>query len=423
MINYFLALNILFNSIDKSDLQIKLESISSLNALNMINAFDLLSFTWNPFFNNAAMDGYAFNIFKIKYNFNDINNKFFVIDVLKAGDLNNSYNFDGDYIIEIMTGSRLPANFNSVIKIEEFTLDYNNPFELILKRYLSLHENIRLRGEDFGFGEFIIKKGQIISCSDIMAASTFGISEIAVLKTIKVFLICTGSEIIDSFNVDIDKVGVKNSIAYYFISFFKNIGVDLVYLGISCDIKNFFKKKIYDILSCDEKHIIITTGAVSKGKADFIPSFLVELGANIFFHGVAIKPGKPILFAKYGFNYFFCLPGNPISSVIGLRFFIYPFFQYLNGFFLDKPLKAVLENDYFFNNKYDLFLKAFTYFYNSIFYVKIIKDQESFKIKSFVKSNSFVFLKMNDRVVKGDILNVYFHQPYNLIKDYDYYKY
>ena len=92
----------------------------------------------------------------------------------------------------------------------------------------------------------------------------------------------------------------------------------------------------------------------------------------------------------------------------------------MNGCFFDEPLKAVLDGDYLFERKCDLFLKSFTYFYNSKFYVKIVTDQQSFKVQSFSRSNSFAFLRMTDRAMKGDILNVYFYQPYNLVKYYDY---
>jgi molybdopterin molybdotransferase len=197
------------------------------------------------------------------------------------------------------------------------------------------------------------------------------------------------------------------------LSFFKRLAIDISYYGVSLDLKNDLKFKISNLIKKDEISLVITTGAVSKGKADIIPSILSELDIDIIFHGVSIKPGKPILFANYlNKHYFFCLPGNPISSIIGLRFFVYPFVRYVMGNVLESPLKAFLEEDYVSKRSVDLFLKSFLFFYKNSFYVRIMEDQQSFKVKSFVEANSFVFLRLCDSSKKGDVLNVYFYEPF-----------
>lgn len=414
MIDYYSALCFLFNSVEKSVFINRIESINLNKSLNRISYFDIITFKNIPLYSNSAMDGCAINFNSRKYKININKEKFFIIDIIKAGYSVKSYNIDSDYVIEIMTGAKV-HNFSAIAKFEDIVFVNNNPFEIIIHRKINFLENIRVIGEDFKISDKCSNRGKVISLADIMSIATFGISNLNVLKNFKVFLVCTGTEIVDSFYLDYDNNFINNSLSNYIITFLKNLGIDVVYCGIIDDCKKSFTKEISKILFEDKQNIIITTGAVSKGKADFIPSVLFEFGVEVIFHGVAIKPGKPILFAKYlGNNYFFCLPGNPISSVIGLRFFVYPFLMYLNGFLLEKPFKAILDADYKVNRKYDLFLKAFTYFYNSNFYVKILDNQQSFKIKSFIDSNSFVFLRVNDISKKGYVLNVYFYNPYKL---------
>lgn len=413
MIKYFHSLSLLFNNIEKS-IFLKKNNVRSLDlSMHYIAYFDFLSFTNVPHYNTSAMDGYSIILNKFKYKFNSKNVNFFIIDVLKAGDLSYNFFFDGDYSIEIMTGARIPSFFNSIIKVEDIFLDINNPFEFFFKKVLVFKENIRIIGEDFNFSNILIKKGDIFSLKDSVATSTFGINSLFFLKKIKVYLICTGSEIIDSFNFDFNNSIINNSLSDFFKSFFKSISIDLIYYGISLDSKYSIKNKLIELINKDDFNLIITTGAVSKGKADILPATLSELNFDIIFHGVNIKPGKPILFGKYlNKSYIFCLPGNPISAIIGLRFFVYPFVRQISGNALEVPLKAYLDFDYDVNRNVDVFLKSFIYFSKNNFYVRIMEDQQSFKIRSFIESNSFVFLTVNERSKKGDILNVYFHKPF-----------
>ncbi len=413
MIKYFDSLSLLFNSVEKSFFfKKKINKLLDLS-INETYYFDFLSFINVPYYTTSAMDGYSIILDNFKYKFSSIRANFFIIDIVKAGDLSNNFFFDGDYAIEIMTGSRMPEFFDSIIRVEDSFLDVNNPFEFFFKKILIFGENVRLIGEDFRFGSFCVRKGDFFFLKDRVSTSTLGIKNLFFLKKNKVYLICTGNEIIDSFNSDFNSSFINNSLSKFFISFFESMAIELIYYGVSLDFKTDLKKKILELLDKDENNLIITTGAVSKGKADILPAVLTELNINIIFHGVLIKPGKPILYANYlNKNYFFCLPGNPISAIIGLRFFIYPFIRYLFGDALEEPLKAYLEHDYIINRNIDVFLKSFIHFSKNNFYVRILEDQQSFKVRSFIESNSFVYLRINDTSKKGDILNVYFHKPF-----------
>lgn len=421
MKSYFDSIQILFNSSNKILDCIKFKHVDILQAVRKISYMTLLSDKNIPFFCNSAMDGYAIRS-ENTLDLNVINCKVFkIIDIVMAGESVETYDLDGDCVVEIMTGARLPLCFDSVIKFEDIILDSDGHDKIILNRVVKLGENVRQVGEDFNIGDVLIKKGDIFLPSHIMSLSAFGIKSVQILDSPLIYLICSGNEIVDDIflndnNVNISDVScINNATAPYIISFLKMLGFKVQYLGLVKDNVADFKLLLNSSLVLDAPSLIITTGAVSKGKADFIPSALKSMGITTLFHGVKIKPGKPILFAKYLLNtYFFCLPGNPISSVVGLRFFVYPFLRLLMGQSYEKPFRAVLELDYLYKRKYDIFLKSYSYFFGSSLYVRILDDQESFKINSMLKSNSFVFLKSFDTSKKGDILDVFFYNPYFL---------
>ncbi len=413
MINYFQAISILFNNLGRISNFLLYRNIDLSNSLNHI-AFENIHSNVNiPSFNNSAMDGFALKSKRTR-NVNKFNIKtFFIMDTIMAGQNTEIDKLDGDFVVEIMTGAKLPSVFDTIIKLEDILFDKSNK-KILINRYVDFGENVRLIGEDFTINDLVLKNGDILLPSHIMALSLFNKMKINVLKRPKIFLLCTGDEITDKhdFINTSDNLLIKNSSAPYIINFFKILNFDISYLGIIKDKPVEFLKKINDIFLNDTMTLIITTGAVSKGKADFIPKVLKNIGAKVLFHKIKIKPGKPILFAtfKQKFN-FFCLPGNPISSVVGLRFFVYPFLKYLLGQSFERPLKAELISDFMYVKKFDTFFLSYAFFFKSKLCVKILKSQQSFKVSSMLKSNSFVFLKTKDSSKKGDILDLYFNLP------------
>ncbi len=408
MINYFMAINIIFNSLGKHIYDLKYDYIYLYNAINTIAYNNVKSIIDVPTFTNSAMDGYAVNYKKWNILYKNKMVVFYIINRVKAGFFLEYKTIDNNFAIEIMTGARLPNSYDSIIKIEDVYL--KNKYNFSIKNAIQQYQHVRFVGEDFKKHDVILKKGDLLNCNYIMALSAIGLNKITVLKFIKCFLLSTGNEIIDyKKNKKFLNSCIYNASFPYILSVFKSKNINIKYLGLVSDDINDFIKKINYILSINYISVLITTGAVSKGKADFIPKILKYLGVKILFHSVNIKPGKPILFAKFKKHiYFFCLPGNPISSIIGLRFFLYPFINFFLNQNLEQPIKAKSINDFKKKIKKDFFLKAYTYFNKANIYVKILDDQESFKIKIMLYSNSFVFLFKNSIIKKGDMLNVYF---------------
>ena len=158
--------------------------------------------------------------------------------------------------------------------------------------------------------------------------------------------------------------------------------------------------------------IIITSGAVSAGKFDFIPDVVKKFKLSNFFKSVAIRPGKPILFAKIKGKQkaVFGLPGNPMSSAACFRFFVYPYIATLMGISEEKPIYATLKNNFFKKKNFTRFAKSkLNTTKNGKMEVEILKGQESFRIKSFVKSNIWTLLPAGkSKFKKGEIVNCFF---------------
>lgn len=390
MINFFKAISIILNESKNKHTYLKYKKISIKKSFKMISKDTIFSYKNIPFFKNSAMDGYAINI-------SDINDNitrpifFKITEKISAGDFIEK-DIKKMEAIEIMTGARLPSKLDLVIKYEDTVKHHKNGF--FITKTFNKFDNVKLIGEDFKIGDKVINNGKLIDIFEIMALSTIGKNNINVYKNPKFFLINTGNEITDK-NTTITPTSIYNSSASYILSFLNSLNIQASYLGsIKDEIKQFINK-IKIIWMIKEVCIFLTTGAVSKGKSDFIPFLLKSLGIKIHFHKVNIKPGKPILFAQFKhFIYFFCLPGNPVSTIIGVRFFVYNLLMNITGQNMEEPI--IIDSKITTKFKKDTFLKTYSLFDNGILKNITLTDQESFKIKSLLKSNSFTFIKKND---------------------------
>ena len=179
-----------------------------------------------------------------------------------------------------------------------------------------------------------------------------------------------------------------------------------------------FKKKIEKSIK-SKIDLIITSGAVSAGKHDFVPSVVKRFNLSGYFKGVSIRPGKPILFAKLKNveKAIFGLPGNPISSSACFRFFVFPYLLNILGTDIEKPFKEKLINKFIKNKYITRFVKSrLTSTSDGNLIIEVLSGQESYKIKSFVQSNAWgLFDYGKSHFKKGDIINCYFPIGPNMI--------
>ena len=408
MISYKKSRNIL----KKSKIQIEDEIIKTNNSINRVTANNIFSKVNNPAADNAAFDGYVINS-KDTRNLNKKKKKFFkIIGTIAAGDKTINKKSKKFQTYEIMTGSIIPKGFDTIIPIEEIVFYPNNknPKYILINKRIKKYQHIRFKGSDYKKNDLLIKKGTILLPVHILALRSLGINSVKVKRKPKILFFSTGNEI--SNNKKIPDWKVRNSNSHYINSLssnfffnFKNGGTlkDNHSVKLEKEIKKMFTSKV---------DIIITSGAVSAGKFDFVPSIVKKYKLSNYFKGVAIRPGKPILFAQFkGKNkVIFGLPGNPISSAACFRFFVYPYMQNLLGITKEQPLKAILKNKFTKKINFTRFVKSkINTTENGKIETEILKGQESFKIQSFIKSNMWTLLPSGKAKFKrGDIVECYF---------------
>tara|TARA_Y100000766_G_scaffold280717_1_gene290996 strand:- start:28 stop:1278 length:1251 start_codon:yes stop_codon:yes gene_type:complete len=407
MKSYHEALKIL----KKSHIQISSETIKSVNSFNRICSSNIYSKYNYPSENNSSLDGFAINFTNTKGISNKKFKKFKIIGSISAGSKPFRKILKKNEAIEIMTGGVMPKGSNSIIPIEEciFTKDRNNKY-IIIKKYYKKFENVRLKGSDYKIRDLLIKKNTLINSSHIKALKALGVENIEVKKKINIVFFSSGNEISEKNQVA--KWKIRNSNYHYLKSLNKNFSFNFKNLGILRDNdENKFYKKLLKILK-SETDIIITSGAVSAGKFDFIPRVIHKFKLSHFFKNILIRPGKPILFAKFKgkTKVIFGLPGNPISTAACFRFFVFPYIQNILGLNPEKPIKAKLKNSFIKKKKFTRFIKSkLSTTKDGKLEIEILKGQESFRIKSFVKSNIWcVLTNGKSKFKKGDIVDCFF---------------
>ena len=408
MISYLKSKRIL----NKGKIKIKNESILSINSLNRVSASNIYAKFNYPSGDNAAFDGYAINSNDTK-NLNKNKSKAFkIIGSISAGKKPLNKRINKYEAVEIMTGGIVPKGFDTIIPIEQiiFYPDKKNQKFIIINKKINKYNHVRFAGSDYKKNELVIKKNTIILPNHILALKTLGIKNISVKKKINILFFSTGNEISNKDIIPSWKV--RNSNSHYihslnnsFLFNFKNGGI------LRDNHQNVFKTKIKKMLS-SKIDILITSGAVSAGKYDYIPGVVKTLNLSNYFKSVAIRPGKPILFAKIQGKQkaIFGLPGNPMSSSACFRFFVYPYIANLLGLEPEKPVRAILKNDFLKRKKFTRFAKSkLSTTKDGKIEVRILKGQESFRIKSFVKSNIWAVLpEGKSKFKKGEIIDCFF---------------
>lgn len=388
---------------------LKTEKISILDAVGRICAEDLKSEATVPPYHNSAVDGFAVHSELLLKASSEDPVRFKILGLVAAGDAppeNPAQN--GAW--EIMTGAPYPAGFDASVKIEDTFLikdEKNKVIEIVINTPVTPKQNWRGAGEDFSVGTPVIQKRQMVTPEHVLALSSLGLAEISVYRRPKVGLISTGREL-----VPMDQTPqpgqIRNSTAPYLITTLKSLGIDITHLGTILDVPEEFQRLMKKVLT-EDYDILLTTGAVSMGQFDFVTEGVQRLNAEIFFHKVAIRPGKPLLFARFKEGpILFGLPGNPVSGVVALRFFIDPFLREMYGMKPELPLRAKLATRAgkpeglrcFFKSKLSVGSAGAT--------ATVLPGQMSFMVSPLLKSNAWtIFSEANSEIAAGTEVDMY----------------
>ncbi len=292
------------------------EIIPMESAVDRIVAREYLATLNLPRFDNSAMDGYAIKC-------RDEGKRVICKDVIYAGDKALDSVSIGS-AIKIMTGAPIPRGADSVVPIE----NVRHQGEWIeLPSNIKESSNIRFEGEDIRIGDRLLGRGESIKPYTIALLASQGMSHIEVYRKPRVAVFSTGNELAHHYET-LHEAQLYNSNAPAFVARAKALGCDVSYVSASADSIEAIKQTIAQTLHCD---LIITSGGVSVGDRDFTKEAFKQMGMEVFFEKVDIKPGKPTTFGKIDTSFVVNLPGNPLASAVNFEIFIKPLILHLQG--------------------------------------------------------------------------------------------
>ncbi|WP_350979376.1 molybdopterin molybdotransferase MoeA [Shewanella sp. AC34-MNA-CIBAN-0136] len=304
------------------------ELVTLTQAIDRVLAEDLASSIDLPPFDNSAMDGYAFR-------FTDLAASQDKTTLTLVGSSFAGHPFDGQVspnsCIRIMTGAPVPVGFDTVQMQEKVQADDN---QITIEHPHRLGANVRRRGEELLAGAKVLHKGITIRAAEMGVLATIGISQVRVTRKLKVAFFSTGDEL-RPVGSELAPGQIYDSNRYSIQGLLSKSHVDWVDLGVIADNKEAIRGAFKEAAS--KADMVLTSGGVSVGEADFTKQILSEEG-QITFWKLAIKPGKPFAFGKID-NAIFCgLPGNPVSSMVTFYKLVLPILHKMQGLKPVKPL-------------------------------------------------------------------------------------
>ena len=305
------------------------ETIPIRDGLNRILADNIKSNINVPSARNSAMDGYAINKKDIP---NKNTNRLKIIGKSLAGNPFTKSIKKGE-CVRIMTGAVMPSGADTVVIQEHISLSNSNT-EIIIDNDTQPEANVRLAGEDISKDSKVLFKGKNLAPADIGLLASLGLPKIPVIRKLKVAFFSTGDEL-RSIGEKLIDGEVYDSNRYTLHAMLSRLNVEIIDMGVIKDNKKLLSNAFNE---AEEKaDLLITSGGVSVGEADYVKDVLENKG-NINFWKVAIKPGRPLTFGNLGNTIFFGLPGNPVSVMVTFYQFVQPAIKKLSGDISNLPL-------------------------------------------------------------------------------------
>ncbi len=305
-------------------------------ALNRILSADLLSTIDVPAADNSAMDGFAFKGKEVDHG-KAGNATLRVVASAFAGKPYMGSIQDGE-CIKIMTGALMPAGCDTVIPQELVTVSDTLEGQTISfqQNIVKPGENRRLRGEDLQMGKPAILAGRLLRPSDLGMAASLGIDKLTVQRKLKVAILSSGNEL-RSIGEQLDAGSIYDSNRFSLIGMLKRLDLEIVDCGIVRDDPIALKEAFCQ--AAQKADVLISSGGVSAGEADFTKQIMEELG-DVGFWKIAMRPGRPMAFGTLKplpgktlsrKTLFFGLPGNPVAVMVTFYQFVRAALLQLNG--------------------------------------------------------------------------------------------
>ena len=286
---------------------IETENVQTMQALGRVLAADIISPSNVPNHNNSAMDGFAF---KFSANLKTLN----IIGTAFAGKAFAGAVKAGE-CVKIMTGAVIPQGADTVVMQERIVIKSDR---ITLLDEPKLGANVRLAGEDLKIGQTVLAKGHILKPADLGLIASLGIGEISVFRKLKVAFFSTGDELV-SVGKKLAEGQIYDSNRYTLFGMLSRLCVVINDLGVVPDTPEKLEATL--LKAASENDVVITSGGVSVGEADYMKSLLAKHG-QVLFWKINMKPGRPLAYGKVANAHYFGLPGNPVSAMVTFYQFV-----------------------------------------------------------------------------------------------------
>jgi molybdopterin molybdotransferase len=360
------------------------------NSIGRVLMEDIYSMIEMPPFNKSAMDGYAVKVSDIK----DAPVKLRCVGSIQAGEVFKKRIKNGE-CVKIMTGAAVPPGADGVVMVEDtrFSGDHAE-FLKPLKRW----RNICFQGEDIRRGKRVLRKGRIISVSDIALLATIGRRFVKTVKTPEVAVLSTGGEIVPP-GERLSKRKIYNSNGPQLATLLRIDGFACRFLGIACDEPAALKKAITKGLKSD---VLLISGGVSMGDYDLVPAILKELGVKKVLHTVRTKPGKPLFFGTQKSRVVFGIPGNPVANFLAYQIYIRPALCKASGRrdYGPRFREGVIKETFRHKTGRKHFVLAKAEQKRDGYYLAPVKSHGSADILALSRADSFMVVDADRRVVR-----------------------
>jgi molybdopterin molybdotransferase len=378
------------------------EKVGLIQVLGRVLGEDIIASRDNPPWDNSAMDGFAVRWEDIRQHHAITKPVVLkVVEDVPAGKVATKSVGPGE-AIRIMTGAPVPRGADTVVKVEETE---PSPDSVRIFKEVERGGNIRPQGEDVKKGDCIIAKGTHLRPAECGMLAILAKSFLLVYQVPRVAILSTGDELAD-LDERFDEDKIVNSNSYGIAAAVQEAGAIPILLGIARDHPAALKEKITHGLNAD---ILVLSGGVSMGDYDFTKAVFKELGAEMHFWHLAIRPGQPLAFGKIQGKLAFGLPGNPVSSMVTFEQLVRPAILKMSGHrTYGRPVVQATFQEKF-SKKPDRrhFLRGILSRENGVLVVRTTGPQGSGILTSMVKANGLIDVPEEvERLNPGDKVNV-----------------
>ena len=299
------------------------ETVGLLEARGRVLAERVVADRDQPPFDRSTRDGYAVRVEDVA-----TGRQMRVVGSVRAGERWQGETLREGEAVEIMTGAPLPDGADAVVMVEHVAV----VGDALEARGLRGGENVVARAAEARSGDALLPVGRVMEAAEIAVAASCGAARVKVFARPRVAIVATGDELVE-LDAEPKEWEIRNSNSYALAALVEAEGGAAARVAIARDTVDDLRARI--AAGC-EADLLLLSGGVSMGKFDLVEQVLAEAGAEFFFTGALIQPGRPVVFGRVpvadgAWRYFFGLPGNPVSTQVCFHLFVAPMLRALAG--------------------------------------------------------------------------------------------